>query len=40
MLDKNDTPWYPTAQLFRQSKIGDWVSLINQIRDELLVFFA
>jgi tetratricopeptide (TPR) repeat protein len=24
LLDRTDSPWYPTAQLFRQSKAGDW----------------
>ncbi|MEY4210904.1 MAG: hypothetical protein RLZ92_1285 [Pseudomonadota bacterium] len=36
MLDRDDTPWYPTAKLFRQSKTANWEYLINQIRDELL----
>ena len=24
MLDRDDTPWYPTARLFRQKRRGDW----------------
>jgi tetratricopeptide (TPR) repeat protein len=24
LRDRADTPWYPTARLFRQSRIGDW----------------
>jgi hypothetical protein len=35
MLERNDTPWYPTARLFRQSVPGDWDSVIQQIADEL-----
>ena len=23
-LDRSDTPWYPTARLYRQSRLGDW----------------
>lgn len=38
MLDRIDTPWYPTAKLFRQSKLGVWDCVINQIRDELKNF--
>ena len=32
MLDKNDSPWYPTATLFRQPKLDDWESVIDQIK--------
>jgi len=31
MLERNDTPWYPTAKLYRQPVIGDWESVINKI---------
>src|SRR5205823_3383061 len=24
MADRDDSPWYPTARLFRQSRAGDW----------------
>ena len=24
MLDRTDSPWYPTARLFRQKSRGDW----------------
>jgi len=24
LLDRIDSPWYPTTRLFRQSKAGDW----------------
>lgn len=33
MLDRADTPWYPTIRLFRQQMAGDWDSVINKIRD-------
>lgn len=36
MLDRDDTPWYPTARLFRQSDPTNWDYLINQVRDALL----
>ena len=35
MLDRTDTPWYPTMRLFRQSAIGDWGSPLERLRQEL-----
>jgi tetratricopeptide (TPR) repeat protein len=35
MRDRDDTPWYPTAKLFRQTAFGDWNSVIARLRDEL-----
>lgn len=31
LLNRNDSPWYPSAKLFRQSARGDWSSVIEQI---------
>ncbi|MCX5922297.1 MAG: hypothetical protein NTX86_03140 [Candidatus Dependentiae bacterium] len=31
MLDRNDSPWYPTMRLFKQSQPGNWQSVINQM---------
>ena len=36
--ERSDTPWYPAARLFRQSVQGDWVSLIDRVRHELLLW--
>jgi ADP-heptose:LPS heptosyltransferase len=33
--DRTDSPWYPTMRLFRQSKIGEWDDVIEQIEQEL-----
>jgi tetratricopeptide (TPR) repeat protein len=35
LTERNDSPWYPTARLFRQPAIGDWDSVIEQTRREL-----
>jgi tetratricopeptide (TPR) repeat protein len=35
MLDRTDTPWYPTMRLFRQSAIGDWDAPLERVRHEL-----
>jgi ADP-heptose:LPS heptosyltransferase len=31
MLDREDTPWYPTAQLFRQQHPGDWHGVFKRV---------
>ncbi len=35
MLSRDDSPWYPTIQLFRQEKIGDWESVMIGIENNL-----
>jgi tetratricopeptide (TPR) repeat protein len=35
MLDRTDTPWYPTMRLFRQSALGDWHGPLARLRAEL-----
>jgi hypothetical protein len=31
LLDRNDSPWYPTLRLFRQPTPGDWDTPIRQV---------
>ncbi|TXI93202.1 MAG: tetratricopeptide repeat protein [Burkholderiaceae bacterium] len=38
MLERRDTPWYPSARLFRQRTIYQWESVIDQITTELQDF--
>lgn len=35
LLDREDTPWYPTMRLFRQQQRGDWPGLIDRLGREL-----
>ena len=30
-LDRADTPWYPTARLFRQPRLGDWDAVVREL---------
>ena len=31
LLDRDDSPWYPTMRLFRQPRQGDWDSVIDAV---------
>lgn len=35
MLDRQDSPWYPTMRLFRQERHGDWEELFQRLSREL-----
>ncbi len=35
LLERDDSPWYPSATLFRQPSLGDWDSVIAKVRDAL-----
>jgi hypothetical protein len=35
LLDRNDSPWYPTARLFRQTRAGDWESVVSDVMQAL-----
>lgn len=32
LLDRTDSPWYPTMRLFRQRRPGDWPGVFEEIR--------
>ncbi|MEG4494686.1 tetratricopeptide repeat protein [Microcoleus sp. D3_18_C4] len=36
MLEREDSPWYPTVRLFRQQKAGDWDGVCDRIKAALL----
>jgi ADP-heptose:LPS heptosyltransferase len=35
LLERSDSPWYPTARLFRQPSPGDWSSVMRRIAEAL-----
>ena len=36
ILNREDSPWYPTMRLFRQPTLGDWESVIAKVKNELV----
>jgi ADP-heptose:LPS heptosyltransferase len=40
LRDRHDSPWYPTAKLFRQTVDRDWSDVITRIAQQLKVFRA
>jgi tetratricopeptide (TPR) repeat protein len=36
LQDRDDTPWYPTMRLFRQTQPGDWDAVFERMAEELL----
>jgi tetratricopeptide (TPR) repeat protein len=35
LLDRTDTPWYPTARLYRQERVGEWDGVLRGIQADL-----
>ena len=38
LLDRNDSPWYPSVRLFRQRRLGDWKVVVDELVGELAQF--
>ena len=38
LLERDDSPWYPSIKLFRQTSLGDWRGVFQSMRDELAAF--
>jgi Tfp pilus assembly protein PilF len=36
MHDRDDSPWYPTARLFRQTRLGQWSDVMARMADALV----
>jgi hypothetical protein len=40
LLDRDDSPWYPTVRLFRQETDGDWKFVFSKIERALCALLA
>ncbi len=40
LLDRDDSPWYPTVKLFRQSETREYDSVFDRVRSELATLVA
>jgi len=35
LLERDDSPWYPSAKLYRQDKANDWNGVLDRVRSDL-----
>ena len=35
MLDRDDSPWYPSVKLYRQTTLGDWAGVVARVAADL-----
>jgi tetratricopeptide (TPR) repeat protein len=35
LLNRTDSPWYPTMRIFRQESVGDWAGVVQNVADAL-----
>ncbi|HUT30692.1 MAG TPA: tetratricopeptide repeat protein [Sedimentisphaerales bacterium] len=40
LLDRSDSPWYPTMRLFRQTKTGQWADVFHNVAEHLTKLVA
>jgi hypothetical protein len=38
LLDREDSPWYPSVKLYRQSVDADWVSVLERVAADLVEY--
>lgn len=39
-LDREDSPWYPSMKIYRQPVIGDWRSVLDRVKLDLISTFS
>jgi hypothetical protein len=37
LREREDSPWYPTARLFRQRSLGEWTDVVERVQNEVLL---
>ena len=40
LAERDDSPWYPSARLFRQKRPGDWDAVVDELARELAILAA
>lgn len=35
LMDRTDSPWYPTMSIYNQKKPGDWVEVVERVKKDL-----
>ena len=40
LMEREDSPWYPTMRLFRQSGFGEWAPVLERVRGRLAALAA
>jgi tetratricopeptide (TPR) repeat protein len=40
LLNRNDSPWYPSMRLFRQKNLGDWDALFQEVKRALQILIS
>ena len=40
MAERQDSPWYPSVRLFRQTRANDWEDVVKRVRDALKALAA
>ena len=36
LMYRDDSPWYPSMRLFRQKSVGDWLPVLESIKESLI----
>jgi ADP-heptose:LPS heptosyltransferase len=40
LLDRDDSPWYPSVKIYRQPAIGDWHSVFDRVKLDLSISYS